>query len=286
MTVYMTKVWGFQEPVGPLQFSLEGWRVRAREVLRPGDLVVLVGTKGEPTAEAERGLLLGLMEPTTEPVMSMDFEMQTRPQDYDEEQKYRWPFGLLNRRAWRLIDRPPLEEVSNRHFNMDSALGLVELTDEEASRILVLRREEASLLEPVVRARARIDGSAAARKRASPPPTTTRRGVMHMRRAPAYTYAMEVVGASLPSFKIGWAFDYGLRARQFNQAAMPEIGGLKYKPVLFHLWDTAQDAYRMEQKMLAGFGHKRHAANHEIVHGVTYDELQAAWLGYVKPQRR
>lgn len=33
MTVYLTKVWGSGDPSGPLQFSLEGWRERAREVL-------------------------------------------------------------------------------------------------------------------------------------------------------------------------------------------------------------------------------------------------------------
>ena len=52
---FMTKVWDFGAPVGPLQFSSEGWRRNAREVLRPGDIVVLVGTKGEETAEDDRG---------------------------------------------------------------------------------------------------------------------------------------------------------------------------------------------------------------------------------------
>jgi|SRR5215470_7024149 len=30
MTVFMTKTWGFSDPCGPLQFSTEGWRTRAR----------------------------------------------------------------------------------------------------------------------------------------------------------------------------------------------------------------------------------------------------------------
>ncbi len=45
--IFITKVWGFSPPVGPLQFSSDGWRRNAREVLKPGDLVVLVGTKGD-----------------------------------------------------------------------------------------------------------------------------------------------------------------------------------------------------------------------------------------------
>jgi hypothetical protein len=55
MTIYMTKVWRFDEPVGPLQFSTPGWRDRVRADLKPGDLVVLVGTKTENTDENERG---------------------------------------------------------------------------------------------------------------------------------------------------------------------------------------------------------------------------------------
>jgi hypothetical protein len=99
--MYMTKVWGFSAPVGPLQFSTQGWRDNARADLKPGDLVVLVGTKGHPTDLSDQGRVLGMMEPTTEVVMSLDFEMHPRPTDFDDEGQYRWPYGLLNRRAWK-----------------------------------------------------------------------------------------------------------------------------------------------------------------------------------------
>jgi hypothetical protein len=87
MTIDMTKAWGFTVPCGPLQFSTNGWRDRAREVLQPGDLVVLVGTKGEETAPREQGRLLGMMEPTSEVASSLDFQVQARSRkvDYDDE---------------------------------------------------------------------------------------------------------------------------------------------------------------------------------------------------------
>lgn len=94
MAFYLTKVWGFSVPCGPLQFSTRGWRNRAREKLSPGDLVVLVGTKEPPTTDEEQGRLLGIMEPTTNPVMSLDFPLETFPHDFTE-QGYRWPYGLL-----------------------------------------------------------------------------------------------------------------------------------------------------------------------------------------------
>jgi hypothetical protein len=286
MTVYITKVWGFSEPCGPLQFSTEGWRDRARRDLAEGDLVVEVGTMREPTEEGERGRVLGIMEPTTETVASLDFELRRAPHDFDDDDNYRWPYGLLNRRAWILEERPLLSEVSDRAFSMDAVLGIVPLSDDEAAKVLALRRREVELLAPV-RALARVEGAEAARRRAAPPPTTTRAGSMHMRRASAYTYCMEVEGAEKWSFKIGWAFDYTARERQFNQSALPQIGGLRYRTKLEHLWDTAREAYAMEQDLLRHFDTRRHPANREILFGVAYKEIKQAWIdGLLRRSRR
>jgi hypothetical protein len=123
-------------------------------------------------------------------------------------------------------------------------------------------REEAALLRPI-QAAARIEGVEAARRRAAPPPTTKRAGIMHMRRAPAFTYAMELEGASQPAFKIGWAFDYKARERQFNLAALPQLNGLRYRAKLFQFWATAIEAFRMEQSLLRTFNRLRHPANPE-----------------------
>ena len=100
---------------------------------------------------------------------------------------------------------------------MDSASGIVSLTADEAERIDRLPKEEVQLLAPV-RAVARIEGEDVARRRAAPPPTTQRAGVMHVRHAPAYTYAMKIEGAAGTLFKIGWAFDYKKRERDFNSS--------------------------------------------------------------------
>lgn len=279
---FMTKVWGFGAPAGPLQFSTEGWQRKARNVIQPGDIVVLVGTKGDETDEDDRGKLLGIMEPTTEPVMSLDFDLSRGEHDLDKEGNYKWPYGLLNLRAWRLIDRPYLyPDISRRTFSMDAVQGIVELTAEEARKVAALRRERVPLLEPRVAARARVEGADRARRRVSPPPTTTRRGVMHMRAVSAYTYAMEIKGPQGLAYKIGWAFDHKQRARQFNRAALPAIGGVKYTPKLYHLWDTARQAFRMEQVILEHFGRHRHRDNHEVLSGLGFDELQACWIEYV-----
>lgn len=100
---------------------------------------------------------------------------------------------------------------------------------------------------------------------------------MHMRSAEAHTYVLEVLGASKPSFKIGWAFDHGARARQFNRASLPELGGLHYKAIYFKPWDTARLAYRMEQALLTRFDAYRHPANHEVLFGLDRRELERVW---------
>jgi len=286
MTMYMTKVWGFDAPVGPLQFSTQGWRDNARAELKAGDLVVLVGTKGDPTAPKDQGRILGIMEPTTEVVMSLDFEMETRPHDFDDAGQYRWPYGLLNRRAWRFLDpRPLLEEISSRHFYMNSALGLVELTAPEIAELAKYPREEVEVRAPT-KAYARVHGSEAARRRGAPPPTTTRTGVMHLRAAPAYTYLMKVEGAVEDAHKVGWAFDYRARQRGFNSAALPQLGGLRYRTLMFELWDTARNAFAMEQALLRQFDTARHPANREIIHGVPQSNLETAWVNQLQITRR
>ncbi len=293
MTVWMTKVWGFGDPVGPLQFSTEGWRRRARSQLQQGDTVVLVGTMGAETQDDERNKFLGMMEPTTQPVMALDYLKADRKEDFNERGEYKWPFGLLNRAAWRFDEpRVKLADISNRSFAMDSAQGIVPLTPEEAARVLALPRTS-SLLAQSIEATARIEGDDVARRRASPPPTTTRRGTMHMRRAPAFTYALALTapgpGTRAPAhlgYKIGWAFNWEARMRTFNHAAMPGLGGLTYGSGMKHLWPTAMAAFRMEQAVLRRFDRARHRHNHEIVAGVTMDELGLAWASCMADVKR
>ena len=225
-----------------------------------------------------------MMEPTKEPVLSRDFDLVTIADDFNEAGEYRWPYALLNRRAWQMLDRPSLEEISSRQFSMAAASGIVRLTDEEAERILKLRRKEVALLTSL-RIEVRLKGEEVARRRGAPPPTTTRTGIMHLRRAPAYTYAMQIDGALRSTFKIGWTFDHGARARHFNLYSLPKVGGLFYHVRLTELWDTARQAFRMEQDLLSSFDAKRHTSNREVIYDVPFTDLDTAWRAAVQKLR-
>lgn len=124
MTVFMTKTWGFESPSGPIQFSQRGWRNRARGLLWLGDLVVIVGTMGDESHSEERGMILGLMEPTTTIVSSLEYDLARRRRDFDGTGNYRWPFVLELLRAWRFLEpRNALSAISARRFSLDPVQG-------------------------------------------------------------------------------------------------------------------------------------------------------------------
>lgn len=286
MTVYLKKTWGFSDPCGPLQFSRQGARDNARDALQPGDLVVIVGTKGDETAPEDQGLILGLMEPSRIPVAALDYALAKSENHFDDKGNYRWPFGLELVRAWRFdAPRRPLEELTRRIEGRMGALTVVPLLSEEADAILALPRMEVPLLQPA-RVAARIHGHGAVGRHTAPPPSTTRSGVMHLRRAKAYTYAMKLIGAKGPAYKVGWAFDYRLRQRQFNRASLPGLGGIRYEIAFTELWDTATLAFRMEQRLLRHFSELRNDANGEVVGPLTEGTLQAEWMRIVLQLRR
>ncbi len=122
--------------------------------------------------------------------------------------------------------------------------------------------------------------------RSGPPPSTARAGVMHLRQASAYTYAMRIDGTHEPAFKIGWAFDVRLRTAQFNRASLPGLGGLKYTPELDQYWPTAREAFRMEQALLGEFASLRQRDNSEVVGPLSLNELERNWRRYILTKRR
>jgi hypothetical protein len=102
----------------------------------------------------------------------------------------------------------------------------------------------------------------------------------------AVTYALELQGASEDAFKIGCAGRHEDRVQTFNQAAMPQLGGISYVPILSEPWDNRDDAFDMEQEVLNRLKARRHPANQEVVTGVTRSELEDIWAMAARKIRR
>ena len=61
--MYVSKVWGFDVPCGPMVFETRVWRDRAVGMLNDGNRVVLVGTVGKDTPEPDKSRLQGATAP-------------------------------------------------------------------------------------------------------------------------------------------------------------------------------------------------------------------------------
>jgi hypothetical protein len=291
MTMYVSKVWGFDVPCGPLVFNSEGWRNNSATKLKAGDCVILVGTKGEDTAPADQNRVLGMMEPSQQRVSTLDFPLspETNARHFTPDGKYRWPYGLLNYRAWQFGPGLFLDAVAPREgnpFGSAAAAGIVPLTPEEEARVLAHPHHEVPLLRSFHTDR-KVHGAQEARRRGAPPPTEgVRRSAMHMRRAPAFLYWFHLVRkretaegtkSEIVGHKIGWAFDWENRLRQFNAIALGAIGGLEYRKFAVQDLPTARLAFSAEQEMLRRFDKRRHPANREVLTGVRTDVVKEAW---------
>lgn len=284
MTMYVTKVWGFNDPSGPLVFGSRGWRDNAGKSLKSGDRVILVGTWGEETAAPDKNRILGMMEPSTKHVATSDFPLPelTDKRFFNEDGKFRWPFGLLNIRAWKFTPGLFLDTVAqntNNRFGSAAAAGIVPLSADEEARVLAYPHHEIPLIKPSISAERKLYGEEASKRRGAPPPTEgVRRGVMHMRETPAYTYWFHLVlGDKIVGHKIGWAFDYKQRLRQFRSVSLHKLGGIEYKPYRHQQLNTARLAFRAEQKIFGILDGKRHPSNREVLTKITKADIEVVW---------
>ena len=263
-------------------FNSKGMRENALSKLRPADRVILVGTFGPETAEGDRNRVLGMMEPSQEPIRTADFISGTHTDRrlFNPDGSYRWPFGLVNHRAWSFEPGLFLADVAPRPgnpFGSPAAAGIVALTDDEEKRILAHPHHEIPLMRSLAADR-RLYGDAEARRRNAPIPAEgARRGVMHLRRGEAFVYWFQLIANNkIVGHKIGWAFDVELRRRQFIGASLPALGGLQYRTKKAQPMPSARLAFRIEQQVLRIFDRHRHPSNREVLTDLRSEVIEEA----------
>lgn len=264
-------------------FNSKGWRDNSAQRLNSGDRVVLVGTWGDDTAPADQNRVLGMMEPSNTPVSTADFPLSplTNARHYKPDGSYRWPFGLLNYRAWEFEDGLFLDAVAPRSgnpFGSAAAAGIVPLNEDEARKILAHPHHEVALLKSFASDK-KLYGASEARRRGAPTPADgVRRSAMHMRRAPAYVYWFRLVSdGKVKGHKIGWAFDWEQRLKQFNSISLSSLGGIQYKQHAVQHLATARLAFSVEQQLLRFFDGKRHRDNREVLSAIRAEDIKPIW---------
>lgn len=304
--VFATKVWGFEpERWAVLGFSRPGSRDALARDLRPEDWVLHIGTRVTGDTQAsDRGQLLGIARLGT---MAIATEAGVEPAFWQHNLernggKPKWPFGLPMVEAKRFIGTG-LDEYqvlpSFKGANLGLVLGTnaIELSPEEAQRVLALATEPVQLYSSpeIEDARARDDLRQKLRRAPIPHKPGERTSVYEDQAA--FTYVLKLVGPGVASaygengvggrlprniFKIGYAVDVKKRAETLN-FAFPNLKCLRWVPVMQQRHDTNVEAMAMEANVhaLLDAYTAREAGNSETF--VCEDKvLEAAWMRAIR----
>lgn len=142
--VFVTGMWGFNSArEGYVGFTNQGTRDRLIEGHQPGDLMLIVGQRGEFSDERDVGRLLGIVELAPEPILEPE---RMSPEAYAEKVALfgadRWRFALPIKRSWvmgREVRANAILPVSYAHkYARSVGASFRELTPEETARVLAL----------------------------------------------------------------------------------------------------------------------------------------------------
>jgi hypothetical protein len=253
MKVFAKRFYDF-DPVGyPVAaFGIEGNRDALISMSGPGDLLVFVGTLGEPMPVGERGRLLGLVEFAPIAVATEDFVDRTalRAHDLNPDGTLVWPKALPILRAWRFDDpRFKLIDVLKEQLTYEATVRAVLLDADDSAAVLALPKTEIVLPHSEARRKLLCLVAAVAQPTTGPRPSDWFGEVSRRATETAYTYAMRFGSRDL--WKIGHAQDLAARLQDINKHIPHEVLGEKWSIVMQQKWQSSVGAYEMEQRVLA-----------------------------------
>ncbi len=261
VAVFLTKVWGFGPETYPaLGFHRDGARLKFLRESKPGDWVVMAGTKGDDTARHQRGRLLGMVQLGAD---AIDVEAVLEsvgtpiPQEHYLDGSYRWPHGLPMLAARRFTPQPDLKSTLGSYLpglqwaafalNLREALGSAAVAAIES-----LPYAEVDIIESPIIARQRSRAATLARARRTGPGPSTHRRASDLAPGEGLTYLLQLVGTRRSVFKVGYTKrDLGVRVGELDGGLVGEISGLSWRPRLSQPFPSASDAYRFEQELHA-----------------------------------
>lgn len=152
---FWTKVWG--KPDVPehdaLAFNSEKVRNSVLEAIQPGDIVVYLTSDATEADPMMRGRVSGAVE-IADPLRSVAVEdLRTdgriKPQDYRDDGRFRWPYGITISRSWHVIDQEANDTLVPDHASkgIQGAATIHPMTAKEVQRFQRLRVIEVEAAE-------------------------------------------------------------------------------------------------------------------------------------------
>ena len=145
---YWTKVWGL--PTMPaaegLMFNSPGVRDRAAEILRAGDIVVFLASESAQSDPLVRGFVSGIVEIEGNLVTAEELGLpeRARQEDFKEDGRYRWPWGISVSRVWHVTDREGNDTLvpEHRETGIRGAVTVHPMAPASVARLQKLRATE------------------------------------------------------------------------------------------------------------------------------------------------
>ena len=277
MTMYASYFFGFRPELYPIiTFSKAGNRDALLRQVKPGEVIIYVGTLGEPTPDEQRGMVLGAAEIGVKSVRTEDVvDLSSVPASDYENGLHRWPEAIPMLRAWRFEPPQPAREFLKDRLRADAQVRAVPLSARDEAAVRALNWVEVALPEQAEHRRQRRLSRALAGAKSRPGPVA-RPGTSTVTRtvcASAWTYAMRFGNA--PIWKIGRTSDLENRLEAVNKHVPVELLDDEWRIVLTHAWLTAEEAQAMEQRVLRRLETSR--TRGERVR-CSEQELEQAWI--------
>ncbi len=278
MTMYAKWFYGFSpEKMPVITFSQKGSRDRLLRDSADGEVIVFVATKGDETADEDKGKVLGAAQIGRKAVRTHEVvDISALPEKDFIDGKFRWPEAIPMLRAWR-FDPPAVanEVFENGNLPPHAQAHAVPLSDADEAHVRSLIWVEVELQDTEERQRQQrlSDAFASQPTKPGPVPSPGTYTVNIFEKDRAWTYAARFGASSI--WKIGHTSDLEQRMLDLNVHIPVEYLEERWLIGWEQKWPSTERAREMEQRVLSILADKR-------THGERVkcgeNELKRAWV--------